>query len=126
MKNSFLAGAATVGLALAGGAGLASARVIPRPSSGPAVHTIRATKPAHNPLALTARARRVPGNLVGRPLNAAETELDRKGIGFATVGGGLFGIVVKSDWGVCDTIPHGGAAVRGPVKLVVGHFTCGA
>jgi hypothetical protein len=27
---------------------------------------------------------------------------------------------------VCDTKPAGGQPVRGPVQLIVGHFTCGA
>jgi hypothetical protein len=126
MKNHVLAGAATVVLALAGGTGLATARVIAGPSSASAARPALTPTPAHSPLALASRARRVPRNLVGKRLNAAESELDSQGIGFRTVGGGIFGIVLKSDWGVCDTIPHGGAAVRGPVKLVVGHFTCGA
>lgn len=71
-------------------------------------------------------ARRVPSGLTGHKLSAVENKLDAKGIGFKTVGGGLFGIVIKSDWGVCATEPGAGKPIHGPVKLVVGHFTCGA
>jgi len=68
----------------------------------------------------------VPTDLVGQTLDQVETELDGDGIGYQTVGGGAFGIVLKADWGVCDTKPSGGQSVNGPVQLIVGHFTCGA
>jgi hypothetical protein len=94
-----------------------------RSSGGTPAPAVRA-QPADAPIAFVA-SRTVP-DLVGKKLNKAEAELDSKGIGFKTEGGGIFGIVVKSDWGVCDTTPHAGKPVHGPVKLIVGHFACGA
>ncbi len=70
--------------------------------------------------------RRVPTGLTNHRLNVVEAELDAKGIGFKTVGGGIFGIVIKSDWGVCATQPGAGQPVHGPIKLIVAHFSCGA
>ena len=54
-------------------------------------------------------------------LDDAEDQLDQAGISYHEVGGGTFGIVVKSNWGVCKTHNDGG-----DMALVVGHFTCGA
>jgi hypothetical protein len=68
----------------------------------------------------------VPRDLLNKPLDRVENELDGDGIGYHTVGGGTFGIILKADWGVCDTKPAGGQPVSGPVQLIVGHFTCGA
>jgi hypothetical protein len=76
--------------------------------------------------AAQAKTRKVPKGLVGHKLNVVENKLDADAIGYKTVGGGIFGIIVKSDWGVCATIPAAGKPIHGPVKLVVGHFTCGA
>lgn len=73
-----------------------------------------------------AHTRTVPKGLTNRPLNVVENRLDALGIGFKTVGGGIFGIIVKSDWGVCAVEPGAGNPIHGPIKLVVGHFTCGA
>jgi hypothetical protein len=58
---------------------------------------------------------------VGQRLDVAEDQLDNAGVTYHTIGGGMFGIVVKSDWGVCSTQDDGG-----DLGLVVGHFTCGA
>lgn len=91
------------------------------PTAAPAtVTSTTTTTPASTPAART-----VPGDLDNHPLNADESELDSDGIGYQTVGGGTFGIIVKSDWGVCDTKPGTGQPVHGPVQLIVGHFTCG-
>jgi hypothetical protein len=68
--------------------------------------------------------RTVPSDLVGERLDVAETELDQSGIGYTAVGGGTFGIVVKSDWVVCQTKPSGGQPVLGTVDLIVDHFSC--
>lgn len=72
-----------------------------------------------------AKTRTVPKGLVNHSLSSVERKLDAKGIGFKTKGGGLFGIVVKSDWGVCVTQPAAGKPIHGPITLVVGHYTCG-
>jgi hypothetical protein len=54
----------------------------------------------------------------------AENELDGMGITYTEVGGGVFGIVVKSNWIVCQTAPSGGQSVSGPVSLIVDHYSC--
>ena len=47
-----------------------------------------------------------------QPLNAAEDTLDAKGLGYQAVGGGLFGIVVRSHWMVCRQSPRPGLPAR--------------
>jgi beta-lactam-binding protein with PASTA domain len=54
----------------------------------------------------------------GQRLDLAERRLDDAGLEYERVGGGTFGIVVSSNWRVCDQEPKGGEAVR--VRLVVG------
>ena len=53
------------------------------------------------------RVARVP-NVAGRPLDAAENELDARGLRYDTAGGGAFGIVVRSHWTVCRQRPRPG------------------
>lgn len=50
---------------------------------------------------------RVP-DVTMEPLNAAEDELDVKGLSYDAFGGGLFGIVVRSHWTVCKQVPGAG------------------
>lgn len=50
---------------------------------------------------------RVP-NVTMEPLNAAEDELDTRGLAYDVVGGGLFGVIVRSHWTVCKQAPAGG------------------
>jgi hypothetical protein len=57
------------------------------------------------------RAVSVP-DLAGIPLDQAEARLDDLGLGHSESGGGLFGVIVPSDWNVCDTAPPAGATVR--------------
>lgn len=59
----------------------------------------------------------------GQRLDLAERRLDDAGLEYERVGGGTFGIVVPSNWRVCDQEPKGGEAVR--VRLVVDR-TCPA
>jgi hypothetical protein len=66
----------------------------------------------------------VPSDLVGERLDVAENELSGQGISYTAVGGGVFGIVVKSDWIVCQTMPSGGQPVSGSVSLIVDHYSC--
>lgn len=104
--------------------------------SAPAPTTRRASAPKTKPAKATPVASSspaggdggatVPGDVMNKRLDQVENELDAHGIGYQTVGGGVFGIVVKADWGVCDTKPDVGEPVDGPVRLIVGHFTCGA
>jgi tRNA A-37 threonylcarbamoyl transferase component Bud32 len=43
--------------------------------------------------------------LIGEPLDEAESELDDLGLRSSRVGGGLFGVILPSEWEVCDTAP---------------------
>jgi hypothetical protein len=51
--------------------------------------------------------KRVP-SVVGMNLKAAEDRLDGNGLRYDAVGGGTFGIVVRSRWAVCGQRPAGG------------------
>jgi hypothetical protein len=58
------------------------------------------------------KPRRVP-SVVGMNLKAAEDRLDDRGLRYEAVGGGTFGIVVRSRWAVCRQRPAAGKrAVR--------------
>lgn len=106
----------------------------PAPKKKPKHHAAPAPAPAAAPTTTTTAAApppapagpTVPGGLVNHSLPAVENKLDGDAIGYKTVGGGAFGIVLKGDWGVCATQPASGQPVHGAVKLIVGHFTCGA
>jgi hypothetical protein len=63
-------------------------------------------------------ARHSVPNLVGERLDVAEDKLDQLGLNYKEIGGGTFGIVVRSNWTVCQTEPaSGGQAAR--VRLIV-------
>ena len=47
-----------------------------------------------------------------QPLDAAEDTLDARGLRYDAVGGGLFGIVVRSHWTVCRQEPRPGTLAR--------------
>jgi serine/threonine protein kinase len=51
-------------------------------------------------------------SLVGQPLDVAEQRLDDLGLRASEEGGGLFGVLVPSDWNVCQTSPGAGTRVR--------------
>ena len=51
--------------------------------------------------------RRVP-DVTGDRLDLAEAQLDERGLGYEPVGGGIFGIVVRSNWVVCSQDPAAG------------------
>jgi serine/threonine protein kinase len=51
-------------------------------------------------------------SLVGQPLNAAEQRLSDLGLHSSEVGGGIFGVLVPSDWEVCRTSPAADTRVR--------------
>ncbi len=54
----------------------------------------------------------------GKRLDVAEERLDAAGIGYEEVGGGTFGIVVRSNWSVCDQNPKPGERAT-EVRLIV-------
>jgi serine/threonine protein kinase len=51
-------------------------------------------------------------SLAGERLDLAERHLDELGLRSTERGGGLFGVVIASDWAVCQTDPAAGASVR--------------
>jgi beta-lactam-binding protein with PASTA domain len=51
-------------------------------------------------------------SLAGQPLDVAEQRLDELGLGSSEEGGGLFGVLVPSDWDVCGTSPGANTVVR--------------
>jgi serine/threonine protein kinase len=51
-------------------------------------------------------------SLAGQPLDIAEQRLDALGLHASEEGGGLFGVLVPSDWNVCQTSPGPGTRVR--------------
>jgi serine/threonine protein kinase len=51
-------------------------------------------------------------SLAGQPLDIAEQRLDALGLRASEEGGGLFGVLVPSDWNVCQTSPGPGTRVR--------------
>lgn len=66
-------------------------------------------------------------DVVGKTLDVALSDLDRAGVNEDDVevaGGGLFGIVDKSNWQVCEQLPESGATVDGEPRLVVDR-SCG-
>ncbi|MGA9370473.1 MAG: serine/threonine-protein kinase [Solirubrobacterales bacterium] len=51
-------------------------------------------------------------SLTGQPLDVAERRLDDLGLRSSEEGGGLFGVIVPSDWVVCATAPGPNTVVR--------------
>jgi hypothetical protein len=68
--------------------------------------------PARPDLTPQAAAKVKVPHLTGRRLDVAEDILRSHHLRFREVGGGAFGIVVKSNWRVCTTRPAAGARVR--------------
>jgi serine/threonine protein kinase len=50
--------------------------------------------------------------LAGQPLDVAEQRLDDLGLRSSEEGGGIFGVLIPSDWNVCQTSPGAGSPVR--------------
>ena len=64
-----------------------------------------------------ARAKRVP-DVRGERLDLAEARLEARGLRWEEVGGGTFGVVVRSHWYVEEQIPKPGTRAT-TVRLVV-------
>ena len=94
-------------LALLAIAGLGAAAAIeaPKLSRSHGTATASATGGTSSPSGVT-----VP-SLAGQPLDAAEQQLDDLGLHSSEVGGGLFGVLIPTDWNVCDTSPGAGTVV---------------
>jgi hypothetical protein len=60
-------------------------------------------------------------SLVGQPLDVAERRLDDLGLRSSEEGGGLFGVLIPSDWEVCQTSPVANSSVRpgSTVRLLI-------
>ena len=56
--------------------------------------------------------------LQGKRLDVAEELAKEAHVPYKTVGGGLFGVIVTSDWTVCEQSPPAGA-LAARVKLVI-------
>lgn len=72
------------------------------------------------PAALRRSEKTVPNEL-GKRLDVAENNLNEAGLSFRVLGGGLFGVMVRSDWTVCETEPTPESAIKagGRVKLII-------
>jgi len=57
--------------------------------------------------------------LAGERLDVAEDKLTSEGLRYKEIGGGTFGIIVKSNWTVCQTEPAAGEHTSGRVRLIV-------
>jgi hypothetical protein len=58
---------------------------------------------------------------IGERLDVAKDDLRSAGLSTRVIGGGTFGVVVESNWSVCQTKPTPGAQVQKgtPVKLII-------
>jgi len=63
------------------------------------------------------KAHRAP-SVVGQRLDLAQDRLDAVGLRYDTIGGGTFGVVIRSHWFVCEQEPHAGTLTK-TVRLVV-------
>jgi beta-lactam-binding protein with PASTA domain len=64
-------------------------------------------------------ANRPVPDVVGERLDVAKSTMNDGGYDTEAIGGGTFGIVVESNWTVCETEPPAGATADGKVKLIV-------
>ena len=61
---------------------------------------------------------KVVPRVVGQRLDVAVANMDAHGLSHRTVGGGTFGVVVRSHWQVCSQVPRPGMKAA-EVKLIV-------
>jgi hypothetical protein len=93
--------------------------VTPPPAASDTSTSTPAPAPASSPSSGSGKVK-VPDE-VGQRLDVAEDDLSSKGLTFQEIGGGVVGIVVKSNWTVCSTKPPAGTSVSSgsSVKLIV-------
>ena len=65
----------------------------------------------------SSQAHRVP-DVRGERLDVAEQLLRDRGLDYSELGGGTFGILVRSNWEVCEQHPNPGTRAR-QVRLIV-------
>ena len=58
-------------------------------------------------------------DVAGERLDVAKAEMDDAGYDTEEIGGGAFGIVVESNWTVCETDPPAGSSGDSTVKLII-------
>ena len=68
-------------------------------------------------------ANRVP-DVEGKRLDVAQELLDDAGLGYEVIGGGALGVVVRSNWRVCEQRPRAGRLAKS-VELHVGRSCIG-
>jgi hypothetical protein len=68
-------------------------------------------------------ANQVP-DVEGKRLDVAQELLDDAGLGYEVIGGGLLGVVIRSNWEVCEPRPRAGARAN-TVDLVVARSCAG-
>lgn len=113
MVAALVAGAALAGAGCGGGG---EKTVIERTVTQQAPST--STPAASSTAAPATSGGKVP-SLVGVRLDEAESKLTDMHIRYTELGGGVAGIVVKSNWTVCKTDPPTGKTTSAPVKLIV-------
>jgi hypothetical protein len=69
-------------------------------------------------------ANRVP-QVEGKRLDVAQELLDDAGVGYEVIGGGTLGVVVRSNWEVCEQRPRAGRKAK-TVDLIVARSCAGA
>lgn len=135
MRVEFVAVIAVLALAGCGAAAAPAAPTAVAPTAQPtapptaaptAVPTaVPTAAPTAVPTAVpTAAPTLVPTDLIGARLDVAEAELDPLGISYVEIGGGTFGIIVESNWFVCQTKPAAGKPIIGSLQLIVNHYNC--
>ena len=75
--------------------------------------------PAPAPAPAAARQSVTLPDVVGQRLDVAELHLRARHIRYREVGGGTFGIIVKSNWMVCEQEPAAGTTDPSRVSLIV-------
>ena len=60
----------------------------------------------------------------GKRLDVAQERLDDAGVGYEVIGGGALGVIVRSNWEVCEQRPGAGARAK-TVELVVARSCVG-
>ncbi len=93
-------------LALIAALGAAAAIEAPKLSRSHRTATLADSGGAATPSGVTVPA------LTGQRLDLAEQRLDDLGLNYTEEGGGLFGVIIPSDWNVCSTSPGEGSVVN--------------
>jgi hypothetical protein len=68
-------------------------------------------------------ANRVP-QVEGKRLDVAQELLDDAGVGYEVIGGGALGVLVRSNWRVCEQRPRAGKKAK-TVDLIVARSCAG-